>query len=376
MRMQFATGPDPTDLLMLPWSTPLAEWPKEDLVSLPRGISRHVVRFVRIGGIVYAIKEISQGLAEHEYEQLRELAKSGIPVVQAIGVVANRMTPEGEPLDAALVTKHLRFSLPYRALFSRRMDPHLETKLLDALAELLVRLHLVGFAWKDCSLSNTLFRRDAGALAAYLVDAETGEMRESLSKGQRLQDLDIVETNVAGELLDLQMSGLLSENVDPLETAISVIERYERLWEAVDRTPDHGRGRVVADRATAAQAERTGVRRRTDPDQREGRRPAGHGADPGGRRRTSSPAVVLAHRHRCPGEPGPSHPQRHGHLPFTGCHAADRGRRGHRRAPLRHRCVRPGTRGGAARTGREARAGRGFPRGAGAPVVPLAGRRA
>ena len=229
--MQFATGPDPTDLLTLPWSTPLEQWPREKLVSLPRGISRHVVRFVRIGGIVYAIKEISQGLAEHEYELLQELAKRELPVVQAVGVVANRMTPEGEPLDAALVTKHLKFSLPYRALFSRRMDPDLEFKLLDALAELLVRLHLVGFAWKDCSLSNTLFRRDAGALAAYLVDAETGELRESLSRGQRLQDLDIVETNVAGELLDLQMSGLLPETTDPLETAMSVIERYEQLWD-------------------------------------------------------------------------------------------------------------------------------------------------
>ena len=228
--MQFATGPDPTDLLTLPWSTPLEDWPKEKLVSLPRGISRHVVRFVRIGGIVYAIKEISQGLAQHEYELLRDLAKGGIPVVQAVGVVANRTTPEGEPLDAALVTKHLRFSLPYRALFSRRLDPDLEPKLLDALAELLVRLHLVGFAWKDCSLSNTLFRRDAGALAAYLVDAETGEMRPQLSDGQRQQDLDIAETNLAGELLDLQMSGLLSEEVDPLATAVSVIDRYERLW--------------------------------------------------------------------------------------------------------------------------------------------------
>ena len=228
--MQFSSGPDPTDLLTLPWSTALADWPKEKLVSLPRGISRHVVRFVRIGGIVYAIKEISQGLAEHEYQLLRDLAKIGIPVVQAVGVVANRTTPDGEPLDAALLTKHLRFSLPYRALFSRRLDPDLESKLLDALAELLVRLHLAGFAWKDCSLSNTLFRRDAGALAAYLVDAETGELRPELSRGQRYQDLDIVETNVAGELLDLQMSGLLSETVDPLETAVSVIERYERLW--------------------------------------------------------------------------------------------------------------------------------------------------
>ncbi len=230
VRMQFATGPDPTDLLTLPWSTPLEDWPKEKLVSLPRGISRHVVRFVRIGGIVYAIKEISQGLAEREYGLLRDLAKSGIPVVQAIGVVANRTTPSGEPLDAALVTKHLRFSLPYRALFSRRLDADLEPKLLDALAELLVRLHLVGFAWKDCSLSNTLFRRDAGALAAYLVDAETGKMRPSLSNGQRQQDLDIAETNLAGELLDLQMSGLLSESVDPLATAVSVIDKYEHLW--------------------------------------------------------------------------------------------------------------------------------------------------
>ena len=230
MRMQFSSGPDPTDLLTLPWSTPLQDWPKENLVSLPRGISRHVVRFVRIGGIVYAVKEISQGLAEHEYEVLRELAKTGVPCVQAVGVVGNRTTPAGEPLDAILVTKHLRFSLPYRALFSRRMDPDLEPKLLDALAELLVKLHLAGFAWRDCSLSNTLFRRDAGALAAYLVDAETGELRPELSRGQRLQDLDIVETNVAGELLDLEMSGLLPEQVDPLETALSIIARYEKLW--------------------------------------------------------------------------------------------------------------------------------------------------
>jgi tRNA A-37 threonylcarbamoyl transferase component Bud32 len=228
--MQFTAGPDPTDLLTLPWSTALQDWPRERLVSLPRGISRHVVRFARIGGLVYAIKEIDADLADREYSLLRTLARTGIPVVEAIGVVAGRTTPDGEPLDAALVTKHLRFSLPYRALFSRRLDPNLEIKLLDALAELLVRLHLVGFAWGDCSLSNTLFRRDAGALAAYLVDAETGEIRPTLSSGQRLNDLDIAETNLAGELLDLQMSGLLPEAVDPLETAVSVLDRYQLLW--------------------------------------------------------------------------------------------------------------------------------------------------
>jgi hypothetical protein len=228
--MQFTSGPDPMDLVTLPWSTPLADWSAHLLVSLPRGISRHVVRFAKIGGIVYAIKEIRQELAEHEYEQLRTLARSGVPVVEAGGVVANRATADGAGLAAALVTRHRRFSLPYRALFSRRLDPDLEPKLLDALAELLVRLHLVGFAWGDCSLSNTLFRRDAGALAAYLVDAETGQIRTQLSPGQRQHDLDIAETNLAGELLDLESSGLLPDHVDPIETARSVLDRYQKLW--------------------------------------------------------------------------------------------------------------------------------------------------
>ena len=58
--------------------------------------------------------------------------------------------------------------------------------MLDAVTQLLVRLHLAGFFWGDCSLSNTLFRRDAGALTAYVVDVETGELHPELSNGQRL----------------------------------------------------------------------------------------------------------------------------------------------------------------------------------------------
>lgn len=235
MRMNFSRGPDPVDLLGLPWSTPLDEWSPEFLVSLPRGISRHVVRFIRLGGTVYAVKETSPRLATVEHDLLRRLSREGLPVVQAVGIVADRSTPSGEPLDAALVTKHLHFSLPYRALFARRMDPDLEPKLLDALAELLVKLHLKGFAWGDCSLSNTLFRRDAGALSAYLVDAETGMFRDQLSDGQRGYDIEVARINLAGELLDLQAAGLLGEHVDPVDTAESVCERYDRLWSELTR---------------------------------------------------------------------------------------------------------------------------------------------
>ncbi len=149
--------------------------------------------------------------------------------------MSERVTDDGEALDAALVTKHLRYSLPYRALFSRRLDPELADKLLDALAQLLVRLHLVGFAWKDCSLSNTLFRRDAGAFAAYLVDAETGELHTALSDGQRAQDLDIAAVNIAGELFDLEAASLLAESVEATDVADSVISRYESLWTELTR---------------------------------------------------------------------------------------------------------------------------------------------
>jgi Domain of unknown function (DUF4032)/Lipopolysaccharide kinase (Kdo/WaaP) family len=235
VRLQFATTADPGELLALPWSTPLEQWPADRLVSLPRGISRHVVRFVRVSGTVYAVKELPKQVAENEYRLLRELAKRQLPVVKARGVVIERMTDDGEPLDAALVTKHLRYSLPYRALFSRRLDPELADKLLDALAQLLVRLHLAGFAWKDCSLSNTLFRRDAGALAAYLVDAETGEVHTTLSDGQRAQDLDIASVNIAGELFDLEAAGLLAHNVEATDVADSVISRYEALWTELTR---------------------------------------------------------------------------------------------------------------------------------------------
>jgi hypothetical protein len=235
VRLQFATTADPGDLLALPWSIPLDQWPAEQLVSLPRGISRHVVRFVRVSGTVYAVKELPQRVADREYRLLRELSKREVPVVKARGVVIERVTDDGEPLDAALVTKHLRYSLPYRALFSRRLDPELADKLLDSLAQLLVRLHLVGFAWKDCSLSNTLFRRDAGALAAYLVDAETGELHTTLSDGQRAEDLDIASVNIAGELFDLEAAALLAENVEATDVADSVISRYEALWTELTR---------------------------------------------------------------------------------------------------------------------------------------------
>ena len=103
--------------------------------------------------------------------------------------------------------------------------------MLDALVHLLVRIHLQGCYWGDCSLSNTLFRRDAGRLAAYLVDSETGERYPELSPGQRMMDVELAIEKCAGELLDLQAAGVLSGEFDPFDLGVELHGRYQGLWD-------------------------------------------------------------------------------------------------------------------------------------------------
>jgi hypothetical protein len=224
-----AISPNPA-LLDLPWSVPLEEWPEEHLAALPRGISRHVVRFVRLGSDVIAVKEITDPLARREFQTLRNLRRMGQPAVEPLAVVSGRVAADGTPLDACLITRHLRFSLPYRVVFSQRLRPDTARRTLDALAVLLVRLHLAGCFWGDVSLSNTLFRRDAGDYAAYLVDAETAELHRELSRGQREHDLFVAHGNIAGELMDLEAGGFLDEGEDPIEIANRIMHRYDLLW--------------------------------------------------------------------------------------------------------------------------------------------------
>lgn len=224
-----AASPDPA-LLTLPWHIPLEEWPDEVLAALPRGISRHVVRFVKLSGRVIAVKEIGETVAHREYELLRQLSRIDVPSVEPVGVITGRRSRDGEELNSVLITEHLQFSLPYRALFSQYLRPDTATRLIDALAVLLVRLHLNGFYWGDVSLSNTLFRRDAGAFAAYLVDAETGDLHQHLSDGQRAYDLEIARVNVIGELMDLEAGEILDSTVDTLTVGEMLVVRYDELW--------------------------------------------------------------------------------------------------------------------------------------------------
>jgi len=234
-----ASRPDPA-ILRLPWHLPLEEWPDDVVVPLPRGLSRHVVRIVRLGSSVYAVKETNDDIAFREYRMLRDLQRMGMPSVVPQGVVTGREDGDGEDLPAALITHHLRFSLPYRSLFSRGMDAEHVPTLVDAIVVLLVRLHLAGFYWGDVSLSNVLFRRDAGALAAYLVDAETGELHEAV--GDRLREYDITVgcENIFAELMDLSASGAVQRPIDGFAIIEHLRSRYEALWRELTDLEEFG----------------------------------------------------------------------------------------------------------------------------------------
>src|SRR3954466_11206666 len=130
--LQMIGSPPDPDLIRLPWDVPLEEWPEHRLVTLPRGISRHVVRFARLSGQVYAIKEINDRYARREYRLLWDLARHDAPAVEPVAVVSGRTTPEGDELASALITRHLQFSLPYRAVLSGSLRPETLTRLLDA----------------------------------------------------------------------------------------------------------------------------------------------------------------------------------------------------------------------------------------------------
>jgi hypothetical protein len=234
---------DPTpELLALPWERPLADWSADRLPfrELPVGPSRHLVRFLALERGLVALKEEPPEVADREYEVLRHLQDEALPAVRPLGI---SVAVSGE--TAILLTRYLPNSLQYRRLLSR-VPPgpgQLRDQLLDAMAGLLVDLHRGGVYWGDCSLANTLFRRDGYKVQAYLVDAETSELHPSLSDGQRAYDLEVLVENVGFGLADLAaMHGRDDLMDDALAVAESVRDRYQRLWDELHAEIEIGPG--------------------------------------------------------------------------------------------------------------------------------------
>ncbi len=226
---QLALRPQWPALINLDWAEPLERWPASAFVDLPRGISRHTVRFCEVDDSLFALKELPQEAARRDYAGLRRLEDLGGSAVRAVGLVTREGDPDRETA-AVLITRYADYSFSYRELLSGEGFGERRTQLLDAFAFLLVELHLLGCFWGDCSLSNTLYRYDAGAIETMLVDAETSELHERLSRGQREYDVEIMRLNVGGEMADIAASrGLTLDDAD-LSLGDDIAGRYEALW--------------------------------------------------------------------------------------------------------------------------------------------------
>lgn len=228
-----AVRPGFPDFLDLPWQYSLIDWREhcEQRVEVPRGVSRHIVEFINYEGSLYALKELPTGVAEKEYDLLRQMSDARLPVVRPVGHASLTYT-NGQ--SSVLITQYLVYSQPYRSLMISSGGSDFMELLLDAMAGLLVQLHLAGVFWGDCSLSNTLFRRDAGALQAYLVDAETAEIHESISAALRHDEMKIMEENINGDLADLAASRLLPASTPIFEISATIRRRYQLLWEEIN----------------------------------------------------------------------------------------------------------------------------------------------
>jgi len=226
------------DFQDLPWGYSLKEWIGRcsRLEEAPRGVSRHPVVFVNYSGTLYAIKEMPIKAAQREYEVLVEAQALDLPVVEVIGHGQNAMA---DGTSGVIITRYLEGALPYHLLLLRQGFETYRRHLLDAVASLLVQLHLGGLFWGDCSLSNTLFRRDAGALRAYLVDAETAEVAPGPAPPSlRFHELQIMEDNITRELVELRVNGLLptvEPGVPTADIGAYIRLRYQSLWEEVTR---------------------------------------------------------------------------------------------------------------------------------------------
>jgi hypothetical protein len=235
---EIVVRPGNPDFLKFPWHLPLTAWHTDGVLleDLPTGHSRHPVIFINEYNQIFALKELPNGAAQREYQALLKMENQRLPCVQPVGYTRTK-TKNGPA--SVLITRYLDYSLPFLALFTADRMVSYRSHLLDAIAGLMVQLHLAGVYWGDCSLSNTLFKRDAGALRAYLVDAETVEIHspEDISPALRHQDLVIMEENINGDLADLGAEIYLPNQIYLTAAGSYLRLRYQRLWEEI--TQEH-----------------------------------------------------------------------------------------------------------------------------------------
>lgn len=222
--------PGNPDFLDRDWHVPIEDWDDSRVVEMPTGIHRHPVVFVAYDEGIYAVKELSRSLAEHEFTILRTLEERTTRTARAAGLVERVWLDDQEEGAGVIISRYVPYAFPYRELVTGSGFGDRRVHMLDAFAGLLVELHLAGCYWGDCSLSNVLYRYDAATIEAVMVDGETTRLYDQLSLGQRREDLEIMEVNVAGEMADVAASQGYDLDQADLALGEDIISRYWALW--------------------------------------------------------------------------------------------------------------------------------------------------
>lgn len=237
MAPRLVIQPGAPDFLDLPWDLGVAEWEHHRLVEMPTGIHRHPVVFVAYEQGVFAIKEMPRHLAVNEFAVLERLQHRTTRSARPAALVTRPWLPSDEEQASAVITGFVPHAFPVRNLVGGLGFGPRRNQVLDAVAGLLVELHLAGCFWGDCSLSNLLYRFDAGAIEAVMIDGETSQMHRSLTSGQREHDLEIMVENVAGDMADLAVAAGGDLDSADIWLGQDIVERYDGLWAVLEEEP-------------------------------------------------------------------------------------------------------------------------------------------
>lgn len=194
-----------SDLENLPWDIPLNEWDEKHVkfLDIRKGISKHIVKFVRTKDYSFAIKQTNPISAYFESETFAKLLQRGIHTLIPAGYVFYKknlfeINADEEESIAFIVTILETKSIPHSILFQWDFSEESRKTIYKATAELLASLHTNNIYWGDASLSNILIKfikvqdekgKMSTELKAFLSDSETIQILKKITNDHIKKDL-------------------------------------------------------------------------------------------------------------------------------------------------------------------------------------------
>ncbi|MCI0697283.1 DUF4032 domain-containing protein [candidate division KSB1 bacterium] len=240
------------DLQKLPWQYPIEEWRQLGVkhLNIKAGIGRHPVVFVQVDGRNLVVKQLGFEVSQREVDNYKEMLLRGIHTLIPLGCVMREeepiavKTPVGKIYERNLightVTLLIDRVLPDSQLYRRAFKFENRQRIWDAIVDLFVELHLNGVYWGDASLANTLIKfykvdiphiGKKTQLKAFLADAETVEIHDSISDSLREADVGFFIESMEWIDEDLRASGIIRDELATEQDKAYVQTQYERRYE-------------------------------------------------------------------------------------------------------------------------------------------------